>query len=220
MKVFYAGIFLAPGGIEGTLGATWNDTAIVDEAAFFRAAALTYFSRENRGVTFGFSVFKPFNSEGEALLFAATHFSSLTLQADLIVISDDGLYAVKLVGAVLTSFAPSALIGLSLQATYRFAGGQFVVETSPPTPPTVNSQVGSIALNTNDESRAIVFPTQFPSLPTVVECWVVPASGSSIKFISATPLFDTITISGFTAAIGYPIPEAGYRLFWEATLQT
>jgi len=220
MKVLWASTWLATGGFNGTLGAQWNESQVNDEAEFFRAAAVTFFARGNRSTRFSFSVFMPFDSEGECMTFAATAIFALAAQSDLQVISEDGLYAVILPGAVLVSVVPSRLIGSSLMVTYSFEGGLFLVQSSPPTPPTFNVQTGKISLNFNDESRQVTFPLQFTQVPTSVECWVVPATGSSVKFIQAAPLSDSITASGFTAVIGYPIPESGYFLYWSASLSS
>ena len=217
MKVVFASTWLAAGGINGTLGAQWNGRQVNDEADFFRAAAVTYFPRGNRSTTFSFSAFQSFDTEGEAMKFAATHMNDLPEQASLQVVSDDGVYAVILEDAVITSFQPGRVVGCSLEVSYSFAGGVFAVQSQPPVPPSFNVQTGKIALNTNDESRAISFPLPFSQLPTLVDCWIVPFTGSSVKFIQAAPLSDSITINGFTAAIGFPIPEPGYFLYWEAS---
>jgi hypothetical protein len=218
MKVIYASTWLAPGGIYGTNGAQWNGQQVNDEADFFRAAAVSFFPRGNRSTTFGFSVLVSFDTEGEAMKFAATQMNSLPEQADLQVVSDDGIYAVILTDAVLVGFMPGRVVGCSVIASYSFAGGVFAVQAEPPVPPTYNVQTGKIALNAADESRVVTFPLQFSGTPTSVECWIVPATPSSIKFIQAAVLSDTITNAGFTAVFGYPIPEAGYFLFWEASL--
>jgi hypothetical protein len=218
MKVIFASTWLAPGGIYGTNGAQWNGTQVNDETEFFRAAAASFFPRGNRTTTFSFSVIETLDSEGEAMLFAATRMNELPEQADLQVVSDDGVYAVILRNAVLTSFQPGRVIGCSVEVSYSFAGGVFAVQAEPPVPPTYNVQTGKIALNAADESRVVTFPLQFSGTPTSVECWIVPATASSIKFIQAAVLSDTINNAGFTAVFGFPIPEAGYFLFWEASL--
>jgi len=220
MKVLFASTWLATGGLRGTNGAQWNGQQVNDEALFFRAAAVSYFPRGNRSTTFSFSVLEIFDTEGEAMSFAATGMSGLSQQGNLQVVSDDGLYAVQMANAVLTSFSPGRVVGCSVQVSYSFAGGVFVVQSQPPVPPNYNVQTGQLVLNQNDELRSVVFPVQFNGVPSSVECWVVPLSTSSIKFIQAAPLSDSITASGFNVALGYPIPELGYILFWSASTES
>ena len=217
MKVLYASTWLATGGINGVLGGQWNGHQVNEEADFFRAAAVTFFARGNRATTFSFSVFQSFNTEGEAMQFAATQINNLSQQADLVVWSEDSVYSVVLAQAVLVSVTPGRVVGCSCEITYSFAGGAFAIGASPPTPITYLVQAGKIALATNDESKAVTFPLAFATTPVSVEAWVLPASGSPIKFIAAAVLGDTINTTGFTASIGYPIPDNSYFLMWQAT---
>lgn len=213
MKVTYSTTLLASGGLLGTTGANWNGQQINDEAAFFRAAAVSFYPRGNRSTIFGFGVNMPFNNEGAALLFAATFINTLPTQADLTVVDDAGTVAVVLANAVLDSVSVPKVDGNYVFIHYQFRGGVFTSTSSLP-----NSNVigGKTALAINDESKSVTFPLTFSSLPSVVDCWVVPPTGAPVLFIEARPLYDTISPTGFSAAIGFPIPANGYWLFWEA----
>lgn len=217
MRVNYAGIFLAPGGLEGTRGISFNGAFLVDEAQFFRAAAMSFFARGNRSTNIGFSVSRSFASESDALIFASLSQNTIPGQADLFVSDEEGTTVVALEDAVLEAVSVGPLIGTSVEVAYQFRGGIFVPSVLPPQP-SDNVITGNVALALNDELKAVVFLTPFAVVPTSVEAWVVPDSGAPIKFIAATPLKDTITTTGFTAAIGFPIPSNGqYWLYWQAS---
>lgn len=84
------------------------------------------------------------------------------------------------------------------------------------TPPTgANLQSGSVNLAVDDVSAAIVFPTAYDALP-IVDCWVVLPDGSAAGF-DAWPEGDSITTTGFTAALGATVVAAGYKLYWRAS---
>jgi hypothetical protein len=76
-------------------------------------------------------------------------------------------------------------------------------------------QQGSVDLALNDESKAIVFPSEFASAPAVNPIVVPPSGGIGIQ---AWP--ESITAAGFTARLGFPIPASGYKLQWTALLST
>lgn len=216
MRVNFAGIFLAPGGLEGTRGISFNGSFMLDEAQFFRAAAMSFFARGNRSTAIGFSVSRNFASESDALLFAAITQNTLPGQGDLFVSDEEGTTVVALEGAVLEGLAVGPFIGSSLDVSYQFRGGVFVPSVIPPQP-TDSVITGNVALALNDETKAVVFPTPFAVIPTSVDCWIVCDSGAPVRFIDAAVLRDTITTTGFTAGIGFPIPSNGqYWLYWQA----
>jgi hypothetical protein len=216
MKVTYGTQQIAPGGLQGTMGASWNGQQINDEAQFFRAAAANFFPRGNRSSTFAFGVNVNLNTEADAMVYAATLLNYLEQQADLVVTDEAGTYTVTLGNAVLESLDVVKIDGKNVTLRFQFRGGVWTSATLIPGLDTVKR--GSIALAVNDETKAISFGTAFSGAPAMVECWVVPASTSSVRFIQAEPLSDTITANGFTAGIAFPIPETGYVLMWEAWL--
>lgn len=218
MRVFYGTQYLAPGGLEGTRGISFNGAFLIDEAQFFRATAAAFFARGNRSTALAFAVSRSFASESDALIFAALAQNAIPGQADLIVSDEEGTTAVRLAAAVLESISVGPLIGSSVEVSYQFRGGIFVPSVLPPTPPSDTVITGNVALALNDETKAVVFATPFVTPPSSVECWVVPVSGAPVLFIGATPLHDTVTTTGFTAALGFPIPSNGqYWLYWQAS---
>lgn len=218
MRVYYGSQYLASGGLEGTRGINFNGSFLIDEAQFFRAAAATFFARGNRSTTLGFAVSRNFDSEADALYFAAISQNALPGSADLLVSDEEGTIVVALEGAVLEGVSVGPIIGSSVDVSYQFRGGIFVPSVLPPEPPSDTVITGNVALALNDETKAVVFDTPFAIAPTSVECWVVPASGAPVLFIQSVPLHDTIDIAGFTAALGFPIPSDGqYWLYWSAS---
>lgn len=220
MRVYYGSKYLAAGGLEGTRGINFNGTFLVDEAQFFRAAAAAFFARGNRATSLSFAVSRSFPSESDALIFAALEQNTLPGQADLIVSDEPGTTAVRLASAVLEGISVGPLIGSSVEVSYQFRGGIFVpsILPPPPVPPVTDVITGNVSLALGDETKAIAFAVPFATPPSSVDCWVVPASGAPILLIDATPLHDTITGAGFTAAIGFPIPSNGqYWLYWQAS---
>jgi hypothetical protein len=216
VRVNYAGSFLAPGGLEGTRGISFNGSFVLDEAQFFRAAAMSFFSRGNRSTGIGFSVSRNFASESDALIFASIEQNTLPGQGDLFVSDEEGTTVVALEAAVLEGVSVGPLIGSSVEVSYQFRGGVFVPSVLPPQP-TDTVITGNIALALGDESKAVVFPAPFAVIPTSVDCWVVCDSAAPVRFIDAAVLRDTITTTGFTAGIGFPIPSNGqYWLYWQA----
>ncbi len=215
MKVLYSSTYLATGGLQGASGVNWNGQQVNDEAAFFRAAALSYFPRGNRSTKFGFGVNLSFNSEADALLFAAVQFNALPQQADLTILDEGGTVAIVLADAVLESVVPQ-VSGVYVFIKYEFGGGVWASTSVPPNPTEDTVKRGQVALAVNDESKVVTFDTPFGSTPVTVNCWAVPPSTASMRFIQAVPLYDTITTTGFSAAIAFPIPETGWFLMWEA----
>jgi hypothetical protein len=216
MRIFYGSTYLAPGGLEGTRGISFNGAFMVDEAQFFRAAAMAFFARGNRSTTIGFNVSRSFASESDALVFAAITVNLLPGTGDLIVSDEEGTTVVELTDAVLESVAVGPIIGTSVDLRYTFKGGVFAPSVLPPQP-TDTVITGNVALALNDELKAVVFPAPFAVAPTSVDCWIVCATAAPIKFIAAAVLQDSITTTGFNAAIGFPIPTNGqYWLYWQA----
>lgn len=216
MKVTYGTQQIAPGGLQGTSGASWNGQQINDEAQFFRAAAANFFPRGNRSSTFAFGVNVNLNTEADAMVYAATLLNYLATQADLVVTDEGDTYTATLGNAVLESVDIVKIDGKNVTLRYQFRGGVWTSATLIPGLDTVKR--GSIALDVNDESKAISFATAFAAAPAMVECWIVPPSTGSVKYIDAAPFSDTITANGFTAGIAFPIPETGFVLMWEAWL--
>lgn len=218
MKVAYTtGIWLASGGREGTNGAHWNGKQINSEEQFFRAAASVFFPRGNRSTQFSFSVLRSFDGEGSAIAFASTHINDLPGKGDLYLIDEEGTVSLKLPGAVLDSISYGPLIGLAITVQYQFSGGLFEGSDTPPDIAEDDIlKTGSVDLDVDDESKVVAFPVAFGSAPLIVECWVTPPSGGSQQFIQSVAPSDLITSSQFTAKIGFPIPETGYKLSWVA----
>lgn len=216
MRVLYSSTWLASGGLQGTSGANWNGQQVNDEAQFFRAAASTFYARGNRSTKFGFGVNTGFNTEADAIAFAALQINGLPQQADLTVSDELGRIAVVLSSAVLDSVTPK-VDGINVFTRYEFSGGVWASTDVPPNPSEDRVKVGQQALSINDESAAVIFATPFAAVPTTVNCWCVPPNSSAtVFFIQSVALKDSISATGFTAKIGFPIPDAGWYLQWEA----
>ena len=76
-------------------------------------------------------------------------------------------------------------------------------------------QEASATLTAADETKAITFGTAFASAPIVVCNIVAPADG---VIIAAVP--SVVTMAGFTALLGAPIPASGYKLAYVAVSPT
>lgn len=76
-------------------------------------------------------------------------------------------------------------------------------------------QAGRVTLTAAAESQAVTFGTAFAAAP-VVTCSIVAPSGGLV--IDSVPTL--VTATGFTAALGFPIPDAGYTLHWQAVSTT
>lgn len=88
------------------------------------------------------------------------------------------------------------------------------VYSSPVPTGRVSADSGVIALEEGAASYDVIFGTPFLSIPAPSAVVIAPNSGGFQ--ISATPLYDTLTVSGVTFSFGNPIPGAGYYLSWSA----
>lgn len=220
MKVKYSTTWLASGGLDGTAGASWNGAQINDEAVFFRAAAASYFARGGRSTVFSFRVAKTFESEAALLLWAATHFSTLPGQADLILTDDAGTVAVTLVDAVIDQPRIGNVIGNAAFIEYTFKGGLFESDDVPedsvvPSEDTVKANL--VTLEAAAESGSIAFAIAFGSAPKGLILTICPPTGGTT--FDAYPVQDTITAAGFDYVLNFPVPASGtYKLSWTAIL--
>lgn len=219
MKVKYSTTWLATGRLEGTSGSSWNGAQINDEVAFFRAAAASFFARGGRSTTFAFRVAKTFESEAALLFWAATHFSTLPTQADLILTDDDETVAVMLADAVIDQPRIANVIGVSLLIEYTFRGGLFESEDVPEDSvvPSANTvKTGTVTLAAAAESGSVAFAVGFGTIPKVTVQLCPPTGGQTFN---AYPIWDTITADGFDYELDAPVPASGtYKLSWTAIL--
>lgn len=74
-------------------------------------------------------------------------------------------------------------------------------------------QQGSVSLAQDAETAAVVFSPAFDQAPHVMLVVEIPADG---VIISAVPA--SVTASGFTARLAFPVPATGYTLRWTASL--
>jgi len=83
----------------------------------------------------------------------------------------------------------------------------------------IQAQVVSktVALNASDATKAVTFGRTFTT--PVVECWVIPPNASAV-IVSAYPVGDTVSTTGFTAKFDAPIPASGYLLGFRVTEAT
>jgi hypothetical protein len=73
------------------------------------------------------------------------------------------------------------------------------------------SSSAKVSLTAGIESLAVTFPNRFNAAPRV-QVSIIPPDGGTI--IIAAP--SAVTVDGFTALFGFPIPATGYFLQWAA----
>ena len=216
MRVLYSNTWLAPGGIEGTIGATWDGVQVNDEAAFFRAAAAVHYARGGRSRRFAFRVQRFFATEAAAILFATVNTQQLPLQADLLVYADDAdddAPAAQLTGAVVDGVRVLAIVGSSLSLEYAFRGGEFTTDDI--TLPTEDDLVkrGVVNLTEGEETKAVAFAQAFAAAPVIAPGIQAPAGGYVFDVV-----IRDVTTEGFTAVFGAMVPGPNYKLHYIAIL--
>jgi hypothetical protein len=227
MLILFETTYLATGQIQSPDDISLNGEQIVDEAEFFRAAAMTFFPRGNVKVEFDFTVHYSFASTVLAEVFLLTLPSQVPMTN-----ADNGVLqcvcgeatpatsqTVYMSGAVLRSARVVRQVGTSIDVRYSFVGPGFtssVPGSGLPTYPNPNEIVqvyrrGKIAIPNGATSVAVVFSSQLPGLPGADPyCWISGPSGSA--FFECWTDTDTVTTLGFTAALGAAAPNGNYFL--------
>ena len=127
-------------------------------------------------------------------------------------VADDGSlitaqpYAVSTTGFTLRLASAAPVGGLVVSYTATLGGDE--------ADPAVLQQ-GSASLAVAAESKTITFGTAFAGAPVVTCNVVAPSSGF---IIASAPT--SVTTTGFTALLGFPIPATGYTLAWQAVSTT
>ena len=127
MQVSFAGTILAAGGLLGEPGNLRIDGKLYTEAAaFFRAAAMTWFSRANYSTELSFSVTRNFSSLADAGVFACTHPSALAGRGDIVLtLGAAGDTATETLPLAVLANVHVSMQGVAITVQYTFNGGRF-----------------------------------------------------------------------------------------------
>lgn len=218
MKITFANHVLAPGGLEGVQGLSVNGEQIIDEAAFFRAIAATYYARGNEKTEISFTVARDHGSIKQAEVFVLMLRRNLPREGDCVITC--GLpgdeQKVALLDAVLaptqarykssTSFVTYTILG-GLPETDEIPDGEEI-------DPDVTRR-GEVSIPGGVLTHAVVFLNPMAGTPTVT-CNVMSPSGGDGIF--AWPIKGTISATGFTVGLSGPTPSADYELSFIAIL--
>ncbi len=220
MKVKFGNTWLATGGLEGTSGASWNGSQVNDEAAFFRAAAKSFFPRGSRETKFAFRVSRGFETEADAIEFAALHFGELPQEGTLLLTDEEETFALSLAGAVIEDFKAGDVKGVSLVVEYAFRGGLFTSEDVPDPDHTDEDgndimKIATVNLDVDDQEKTVTFVTPFGAAPRSIKL-IIEAPGVA-PGVAVVGIRDR-SATGFTAVFAAAIPDTGYVLLWEASL--
>jgi hypothetical protein len=222
VRAIYASQSLASGnlalGAAGPFDMSVNGQQVVDEVEFFRALRKAYIERGLRSVDFGFSVTRFFGTLARAEAFFLTGYNDLPDTGDLVLVCGEGEadeLNVGLIGAVLDSADASRLQGTAVVVRYRFRGGAFTTDVIlGPEPDESVIRKNKVAIADAATSVAVVFSSPMSGVPVVTCNLLMPTTGGDSIF--ATPIEDTITAAGFTAAFSGPVPSASYKLSYIA----
>lgn len=201
-------------GRVGPRAYSLNGRQVVDAAEFFRAATTTFYGRGNRSVAVGFEVQRFFATEGRALRFANLHYNDLADEGDLLLTLDDVTIALE--DAVLEGADVVEINGLSVVVRYTLRGGAFTSDaTALPEPDETMTRSGLATVAADAATVDVVFSSPLGGVPFVPGgTLMMPTAGGDVIFWA--PIEDTITASGFTAALAGPPSGAGYKLPYQA----
>lgn len=209
-------------GCVGPSGLSLNGQSIVDEVAFYRAAALTFFERGGESIDLQFRVQRHFDSARLAEKFVLTHRNDVPRQGRLTctvgstgdtedIFLEDAIVQPSIVG----------LVGQSVVVNYAIRGGIFSTDVPDPLPSAdpeedeVSFRRGSVAITAAAETVDVVFSSALASAPTTVIPRVSNNTGDDS--IDCYLLQDTITASGFTVTLSAPA-GTGQKLHYIAFL--
>lgn len=218
MKITFANHVLAPGDLEGVQGLSVNGEQLIDEAAFFRAIATTYYARGNDKTEISFSVTRQHASIKLAEVYVLMLRRNLPKEGDCVITcgftGDE--QKVALLGAVLAP-TQARYIGRTSIVSYTILGGLPETDTIPDEEeidPEVTRR-GTVAIANGATSVSVAFLTAMSGAPYVT-CNVICPSGGDAIF--ATIVDGTVTASGFDAILSGPTPSADYKLSYHAIL--
>lgn len=218
MKITFANHVLAPGGLEGVQGLSVNGEQVIDEAAFFRAIAATYYARGNEKTEISFTVARDHGSIKRAEVFIVMLRRNLPREGDCVItcgIPGDE-QKIALLNAAL---GPTQIRyqGSTSFVTYAILGG--LPETDEiPDEEEIDPEVtrrGTVALGSGVTTASIAFLSAMTGAPYVT-CTVVCPSGGDAIF--ATIVDGTVDASGFDVVLSGPTPSGDYKLSYHAIL--
>lgn len=210
-------------GQVGPGGLTLNGQSIVDEVAFFRAVALSYFDRGVESVDLQFRVQRSFDSHRLAQKFVFTHRNAVPRQGRLECIVGEGadVESIYLEDCIVQPSIAS-LEGVAVVVAYAIRGGQFSTDVPEPLPSAdpaedeVSFRRGKVSIASAATSVAVTFSAPLASAPTAITPLVSHASGEDA--VDCELLEDTITSSGFSVKLSAATPSANYKLHYTAFL--
>lgn len=217
MQIYYGNTQLAGSGIDGPSGLRINGQQVNDEAALFRASAVTYYPRRLKSTRVQFTRRWTFGSLRAAEQHCARHHAELSVQADLLLVA--GITGdeqdLVLADAVFVDCTHEQL-GTTVVTTYQFAGGLFTTEDVEIPNESELVKAGTETLAASDTSKAIAFSTPFGATPSGLHVTLIAPNGETGFEVWIDD--STISASGFTAIFGTAVPGAGYKLSWIAVL--
>lgn len=209
-----------PSQCIGPTGLSLQGQAIVDEVAFFRAAALTYFNREGERVEMQFRVQRIFETNRLAERFCLTHRNNVPRQGLLQITVGIGADTedIYLEDAIVEPSIVS-LVGTVVIVQYSIKGGLFTTDVPEPLPSAdpeeeeVSFRRGKVAIGNGDNTVAVTFSAPLTTSPAVNANVITPTGGSPI---GCTVIKESITTDGFTANLDASTPNGNYELHYTA----
>lgn len=219
MKIRIGNTWLASGGLEAASDVSVNGQQAVDDAAFFRALAATFYARGQRRTEITFSVEREHGSLKDAEVFLLTHWGDLPEGGDVVFTCGEGADTqnVALLGAVLEAMPQGVYRGRSTRVSYTIRGGLPTTD-SIPGGGEVDDDVtrrGTVAIPDAATEVDVVFANAMSGTPTVVASIVSPVGGD---ILTCTIEAGSVSAAGFTAKLSFPAPGATYQLSYIAIL--
>ncbi len=222
MTIVFETTWLAPGGTMAASNVRVNGRQLVDDAAFFRAAAMAFYPRGNLAVEFAFTTNWLFNTPLAAEVFLLTLPTMVPMGN-----SDNGVVQcicgfspatqiVYMPDAVLESVRVVRQVGLSVEVEYVLKGPGFQTDIPPNVPGYPNPDEltlvyrrAIVPVPSGVGSLAIAFSSPFSTVPVVVPV-MAGVSGSNAIFLRLVS--DSVTINGFTVEFSAVTPDASYTV--------
>ncbi len=214
--------WLAPGGTAAASDVRLNGSQIVDDASFFQAASMAFYSRGNLGVNFSFTTKWLFNTPLNAEVFVLMLPSLVPLGNDSAAVlqcicgSEPNTQTVYMENAVLESVEVIEQRGLSVTVRYNIKGPGFQTDVPPDVPgypdPDETAPVlrrASVSIANGATSVVVTFSSPFQTPPIVVP---VCAGLAGSVGIFCRLVSDSVTTDGFTAELSAATTDGTYTL--------
>lgn len=226
MRIRIGNTWLASGGREAAAELSVNGQQAVDEPAFFRALAATFYARGRASTAISFVVSREHASVRDAEVFLLMHWAELPKEGTVLFVcgTGDDTQSVSLAGAVLEAMPLGTYLGRSTRVAYTVRGGVPTSDLVPgpdpyPTPePEEESAVtrrATVAIPAGVSELAVEFVNAMTGTPTVIPVMVM-ADGAEI--VSCWLKAGSVSATGFTVGFSVPVPGADYQLSYHAIL--